>query len=872
MAFLDRFIDTEKTSKVEVKSPRDIYYSILKSTSGSAYTRNIDVDIFYTVYGFKGITEGVGCSTLVANVAQAIADMGLTVCVIDTSILAPVQDILLKTDVEFEDVNVYEEGKAEKRLDWFDMPYTKKSVLHISKLNQNISVLSFKGKKHTIVDFLSTNDSETLVEMALSELGTKFDIILVDICHEPSAVATACLQQSQKIIQVWNDAPTVLGNLERFLTNSATLACPLDKMSNVVFSKVQRDALGSLDNVLKEYKFKKIGVNYLSEEVALQVVVGNNLFQLPSNDKNVVAYTDCVIDVACMILNLTEDRELTKQMDADKKKKKKDGIIKTEDILNGKVDGTATKKLRDRESKIKQDLGIKPIENVNDVDKALDNNDFVDVYKDEGFITSVDEFLQDSEPAEEAQDLNIADDPDFKIMDSDGNFESNEFTDDTVEASDNIEFEPVENNDDTSSESDADATEFEPNDFKVSDDTTIEEFEPVEDIASEEEFELSDNTEIEPTSSPAEFEDDSTKPTFDPVESSDNTEEPISDGETSADMIDNEDDFSADDLDLSSLDDSEFLEETDVMDKIDIPEEFIENTEEPITEEPLDEVSTEEFDTDVKEVAFEEEESTINPEEIKDIMSNEEVSDADDFAEDFDVTGDTQELTPISEQLQASDDTEKPITEASASEDDTKDANSQEFSLETEEFTEENKEFEGITDDFEPISNSSTSEDDTEKPISTSLEDSESDTFAEDDFVLDETVENSEDASTELGSDEFFDADDDFEAAPAQNGTDDDDFILDDSDSAPTFDQSENADDTEEPILTDENDSDFDENKEAEQSSDDDNFADDDFELAEQSNENDSDDEFIDDDDFFLDDDENMKALDNYVRSQNTEF
>ena len=53
--------------------------------------------MFYQIFAFKGVADGVGTSTLVANVALALADLGLTVLVMDTSMLHPVQDILLKT-------------------------------------------------------------------------------------------------------------------------------------------------------------------------------------------------------------------------------------------------------------------------------------------------------------------------------------------------------------------------------------------------------------------------------------------------------------------------------------------------------------------------------------------------------------------------------------------------------------------------------------------------------------------------------------------------------------------------------------------------------------------------------------------------------
>jgi len=329
MSFIDKFVDKEKVSKATIANPREVFFNILKHTSGSAMTRNLRYNIFYQVIAFRGVVEGVGTSTLVANTALAIAELGLTVCVIDTSILAPVQDVLLKTPEA-----VLEEKPDSEHLDWFDMPYTKKSPLHVSSLNHNVSVLSFKGKHHTVVDLLSTNDSPTLVDIALTELHNKFDIILIDTCHELSEVNTACLQQSQQIIQVWNDSPTVLATLESFITNSITISCPLDKMRNVIMSKMVKDVMGSPDELLKQYRLNKIATSYLSEEIGMLLVTGKQLWQSPSSNQMVIDYTNAIVDIVCYILNIRDEKDTG-------------GAVTSNDIMEGKVEGTLHKKIKD---------------------------------------------------------------------------------------------------------------------------------------------------------------------------------------------------------------------------------------------------------------------------------------------------------------------------------------------------------------------------------------------------------------------------------------------------------------------------------------------------------------------------------------------
>ena len=68
MGLIDKFVNVEKTSKVTVTDPREVFNNILKGASGATYTREIKSEIFYQVIAFKGVVEGVGTSTLVSNV------------------------------------------------------------------------------------------------------------------------------------------------------------------------------------------------------------------------------------------------------------------------------------------------------------------------------------------------------------------------------------------------------------------------------------------------------------------------------------------------------------------------------------------------------------------------------------------------------------------------------------------------------------------------------------------------------------------------------------------------------------------------------------------------------------------------------------
>lgn len=318
MGFLNNFIDEQATAKLRVKDSKEVFNDLLKVTSGSSIEYKSNFNILYQIVAFKGVVEGVGTSTLVANTALALASLGNNVLVIDTSIRHPVQDVLLKTRINMEEP-----------LDWFDMPYTKASVLHTSTLSNKISVLSFKGKKkNTIIDSLGTKDNRNLVEIALSKLHNMFDIILIDCCDELSNINTACLQMSNKVIQVWNDTPSVMDNIDSFIDDCSTLSCRLDKMRNVVFSRICNETMGSMDSILAEYRCRKIAENYQCQDIYTALTQGKTLFQLPSNNTLVEAYTACVIQVACHLLGVDYERELRASEEKPKKDKKSAGGVK----------------------------------------------------------------------------------------------------------------------------------------------------------------------------------------------------------------------------------------------------------------------------------------------------------------------------------------------------------------------------------------------------------------------------------------------------------------------------------------------------------------------------------------------------------------
>jgi hypothetical protein len=324
-ATVNRVVDNSKFKDVKLKSAGDVLVDIFKATSGSSVTKKSDYDIFYNVIAFKGVKAGVGVSTLVANTAVALAKYGLTVCVIDTSILNPSQDVLLKTN--------YKEVKE----DWFDMPFTRNSVMNVSSITSRVTVLSFKNRN--ILDITSLNDNATLVDIAMEKIEGKFDIILMDICEETSAVGNACMLRAQQIYQVWSNAPQELAAIQGFVTNQLTCCIPLEKMRYVITSSAVDDINTDWTTLINKYKFTHLAHVGKSLDIARLCARNKIVYDYVMDSEDIDEFNDCINDICAKILGI----KLDKKGNVVPKHK---GNITVSDVAEGNVDGTLTKKMK----------------------------------------------------------------------------------------------------------------------------------------------------------------------------------------------------------------------------------------------------------------------------------------------------------------------------------------------------------------------------------------------------------------------------------------------------------------------------------------------------------------------------------------------
>lgn len=311
-----------KNSTLDVKkvSGKDMLMSALRATSGGTTIQRHKFDIFNNIIAFKGVNDGVGVSTIVSNTALALCDLGLTVCVLDTSFLNPAQDVLLHSDLKDKI------GKANKN-DWLEMPYTRENVVNI--VNSKLAVLSMTDRD--ITDMIE-RDSADLVGLALYELENKFDIILIDICNEPTSLATECMIKSHMLFQVWSNASHVLHNVETFITNCTTCCCTIDKMRNVIINQVVDTVGTNWGSVLDKYNCNLVCGIPMSYDIAECNVKGEQLYNTPSTSQDIEAFNNGIVEIISKFISIADTSAEYDTLNAI-------------DILEGRVEGTLSEQL-----------------------------------------------------------------------------------------------------------------------------------------------------------------------------------------------------------------------------------------------------------------------------------------------------------------------------------------------------------------------------------------------------------------------------------------------------------------------------------------------------------------------------------------------
>lgn len=282
---------------------------ILQGVSGATETPKVKYKIFNKIIGFKGVVDGVGCSSVVASIAIELANRGLNVCVVDTSILYPAQRHYLKTS-----------ELVGKKKDWFDLGFNEDNtgIFKYSRFG-NIAVLGFEGRD--INTFVSNYDKEVVVKSAFNVLEPLYDILLVDICSEVTNITTACGIYCHEVYQVCSDEMVCLANFDQHIKNMSMRCCNGGKMRNVILNKCIVNDESKWGELLKKYNFEAVATIPFSLEYYQKQCLGIPLYKIINVDEDVDEMRVELAKVCDRILNIK--KEVAKEPTRKEKKPKK---------------------------------------------------------------------------------------------------------------------------------------------------------------------------------------------------------------------------------------------------------------------------------------------------------------------------------------------------------------------------------------------------------------------------------------------------------------------------------------------------------------------------------------------------------------------
>ena len=235
--------------------------------------------LYDKVIGFRGIVDGVGCSTIVQNVAIALSDLIKTknICVVDTHILYPSQYQFLVGDTP-------KEGTK----DWFDFDGENLADCRTKTKFHNIYLLSFYNRN--ITDMLSSKDSAKLVDDTIAKLKYYFDIILVDLSHETTNISMEMAIQCNQIYTIVDPSMNCISNMGKSLNYMATLAVPFGKMNKAILNKNNSNVNAGVKGAIAEVHLDILGVIPNSIEIATYGITGKKIWSTISNNEDVTQF------------------------------------------------------------------------------------------------------------------------------------------------------------------------------------------------------------------------------------------------------------------------------------------------------------------------------------------------------------------------------------------------------------------------------------------------------------------------------------------------------------------------------------------------------------------------------------------------------
>ena len=287
--------------------------------------------LFDKVIGFKGIVDGCGASTLVQNVACALSDnTKYKICVVDTSMLYPCQHELLGSSDDTPDILDFARG----------MNFGE--IVNSTSFS-NVYTVGFKDR--TVVDLVAVTEDTNTFDKLLDELKKFYDVILIDLSHEPSNFATEAAIKCNKIFMVCDTSMKATSNIVKAYNYITTLGVSLTKCKRVILNKTINIASG-VNTILDELRLEKFGEIPYSDLIYKQGVTGKPFYGLATRDAGI---TEAHVVLGRIVNDIIEKSPVNeKNLKKKKNKKKEDGVQE----VNFDADETA------EEENVKQSVDV----------------------------------------------------------------------------------------------------------------------------------------------------------------------------------------------------------------------------------------------------------------------------------------------------------------------------------------------------------------------------------------------------------------------------------------------------------------------------------------------------------------------------------
>lgn len=286
--------------------------SILSLLSGNGGSGNVHLSeqlLFDKVIGFRGVCDGAGASTLIQNIAAQLSyETRYKICVLDTNMLYPCQATLLGAVDMNNDILDFDRGMDLGKIVW-------------ATNYPHVYTVGFRNR--TIIDLVAVTENMEACDKLIFELKSMYDIILVDLSHEPSNFATAAAIKCNKIFVVSDTSMKNTGNLVNSMNYLLTLGVSLSKCKNIILNKTTHlnsgikevtDSLGL--QIFVEIPFSKL--------IYQQGISGKPFYGMPTHDKDITMAHLALQAICNDILEITPNND--KNIKKDNKKKGKKGI------------------------------------------------------------------------------------------------------------------------------------------------------------------------------------------------------------------------------------------------------------------------------------------------------------------------------------------------------------------------------------------------------------------------------------------------------------------------------------------------------------------------------------------------------------------